>query len=480
VTHASVLLLEFSPIAELGRELREILGSSASKSLRIHQETIVGSNGNGSKDGHKFSPQNLAGLIKRHDPDVIFLTMSQESLVRAPALLQALGKTPETCPMIVVTESGEPNDLFALLELGVADFITPPLQAPNILPRLWRQIEQTRQGQTVEYRLKEKIGPKQLIGESLSFRSVVERLPAVARCDATVLISGETGTGKEMCARAIHHLGPRARHPFIPVNCGAIPTELVENEMFGHERGAFTDAAQTQHGLICESNGGTLFLDEIDSLPAPAQVKLLRFLQEKEYRPLGSTKTQRADVRVISASNADLEGAVQSGKLRRDLYYRLNVIPLRLPPLRERREDIPTLAAHFLTKYAAEFGKPPMNFSPQAMQKLKLYDWPGNVRELEHIVERAVALSEQTQIQGSDCDLPGELPCSRQESLKNVKAKYVANFERAYIQELLITYQGNISQAAKAAQKHRRAFLQLIRKYGIDVQKFRAGDHKEQ
>jgi DNA-binding NtrC family response regulator len=391
-------------------------------------------------------------------------------------LFKALGKTSETRPLIVVTEAGEPDDLFALLELGVADFITPPLQAPNILPRLWRQIEQTRRSQTTEHRLKEKIGLKQLIGESLSFRSVVERLPVVARCDAIVLISGETGTGKEMCARAIHHLSPRASHPFIPVNCGAIPTELVENEMFGHERGAFTDAAQTQPGLICEADGGTLFLDEIDCLPAPAQVKLLRFLQEKEYRPLGSTKTQRADVRVIAASNENLEEAAQLGKLRRDLYYRLNVIPLRLPPLRERREDIPMLAAHFLIKYAADFGKPPMSFSPEAVQKLKLHDWPGNVRELEHIVERAVALSAAAQIQISDFDLPGELPCCGQESLKNVKAKYVANFERAYIQELLITYQGNISQAAKAAQKNRRAFWQLIRKYGIDVQKFKIGD----
>jgi DNA-binding NtrC family response regulator len=479
VTHASVLLLEFSPVAELGRELREILGSSASKSLQIHQETIVGFDGNGSKDGPKFGPQNLARLIKRHDPDVIFLTMSQESLVRAPALLQALGKTPETCPMIVVAESDEPNELFALLELGVADFITPPLQAPNILPRLWRQIEQARQSQTVEYRLKEKIGLKQLIGESLSFRSVVERLPAVARCDATVLISGETGTGKEMCARSIHHLGPRAGRPFVPVNCGAIPTELVENEMFGHERGAFTDAAQTRQGLICEADGGTLFLDEVDSLPLPAQVKLLRFLQEKEYRPLGSTKTRRADVRVISASNSDLEEAVQAGKLRRDLYYRLNVVPLRLPPLRERREDIPVLSRHFLAKYAHEFDKPAKDISPGAQRKLTQYDWPGNVRELENLIERAVALSEGSIIRGADLDLPqAHVPvlATAPASFQEAKARCVAQFERDYLQELLRLHQGNITKAAQAAQKDRRAFWQLIRKHQLDARIFKTGN----
>jgi len=473
MTHASVLLLEFSPLAELGCKLREILESRANKSLQIHRETIVDFNGNVSKDGHKFSPQNLAKLVKRHDPDVIFLTMSQESLVHAPALLQALGKTPETCPVIVVTESDEPNDLFALLELGAADFITPPLQAPNILPRLWRQIEQTRQSQTVEHRLKEKIGLRQLIGESLSFRSVVERLPAVARCDATILISGETGTGKEMCAHAIHHLGPRAGHPFVPVNCGAIPTELVENEMFGHERGAFTDAAQTRHGLICEADGGTLFLDEIDSLPTPAQVKLLRFLQEKEYRPLGSTKARKADVRVIAAGNSDLEEARRTGRLRQDLYYRLNVIPLRLPPLRERREDIPLLARHFLLKYADAFGRSSPSFSPDALESLSRYDWPGNVRELEHLIERAVALAEWPIIRGSDLDLPTRILPPPPSTFREAKAQCVSQFERGYIQQLLQIHHGNIAKAAQAAKKNRRAFWELIRKHRIDTQSFK-------
>jgi DNA-binding NtrC family response regulator len=471
---ANILLLNFNGSAELCLELRSKLESSANSNLEIKIQACAGVDDFISSQGNSFNRRKLGGLIKRHNPDVIFLILPQRLPDQISELFKSLCKAPESCPVMVVSDAGEPDDLYALLDLGAADFIIPPLDATNILPRIRRMVEQAIRNRTIEYKLKAKIGLKQLIGESRSFRSVVDRLPVVARCDALVLISGETGTGKETCARAIHHLSPRASHPFIPVNCGAIPTELVENEMFGHERGTFTDASQTQHGLICEADGGTLFLDEIDCLPAPAQVKLLRFLQEKEYRPLGSTKTQRADVRVIAASNENLEEAVQSGKLRRDLYYRLNVIPLRLPPLRERREDIPMLAAHFLTKYAAAFGKPPMSLSPEAMQPLKLHDWPGNVRELEHIIERAVALSTTSQIQISDLDLPGDHPCCDQESFREAKARHMTNFERTYIQELLITHQGNISRSASAAHKHRRAFWQLIRKHGIDVRKFKS------
>src|SRR5215813_6052247 len=197
--------------------------------------------------------------------------------------------------------------------------------------RLQKQVSES---ETVTQTLKEKLGLRQLIGESPAFLAEIRKIPAVARCEVSVLISGETGTGKEVCARAIHYLSPRAPHPFVPINCGAIPAELVENELFGHERGAFTDAATSQSGLIHEAEGGTLFLDEVDSLPALAQVKLLRFLQEKEYRRLGSTRTYQANVRVIAATNSDLEEAVRTGKLRRDLYYRLNILQLTLPPLR--------------------------------------------------------------------------------------------------------------------------------------------------
>src|SRR5262249_27201206 len=316
----------------------------------------------------------------------------------------------------------------------------------------------------------ETLGLERLIGKSSVFRKEIEKIPRLARCDASVLIAGETGTGKELCASAIHYLSARAGHPFVPVNCGAIPVELMENELFGHYRGAYTGADTSRAGMISEANGGTLFLDEIDCLPATAQVKLLRFLQKKEYRALGSSKTNQADVRVIAASNTDLREAIKSGRMRQDLYYRLNVLSLRLPPLRERREDIPLLSRHFLTKYAHEFDKPAKDISPGALRKLTQHDWPGNVRELENLIERAVALSESRIIRGNDLDLPQENPPVEIESrisFQDAKAKYVAQFERDYLQELLRLHRGNITEAARSAMKDRRAFWELIRKHKI-------------
>jgi two-component system, NtrC family, response regulator GlrR len=323
--------------------------------------------------------------------------------------------------------------------------------------------------------LKEKIGLRQLVGESPAFINEIKKIPLMAKCDAGVLISGETGTGKELCARAIHYLSPRADYPFIPVNCGAIPIDLVENELFGHVQGAFTSATTSRPGLIEEADNGTLFLDEIDCLPLQAQVKLLRFLQDKAYKMLGCTKVRQSDVRIIAASNINLEKAASDGKFRRDLFYRLNVIPLKLPLLKERQEDIPLLARYFLEKYVVEFSKPAMNFSPGAMHRLVVYGWPGNVRELENVIARAVVFSSQGVILETDITLPQVEPVLKKESLKTAKSRAIAQFEKNYIQGLLIAHEGNISRAAKEAQKNRRAFWQLIRKHQIDAQTFRLG-----
>jgi len=316
---------------------------------------------------------------------------------------------------------------------------------------------------------------QQVVGERLPFLDEIKKIPTVAKCDANVLIGGETGTGKELCARAIHYLSPRASKPFIPFNCGAIPTDLMENELFGHVQGAFTGASTVQPGLIGAADSGTLFLDDIDCLPAASQAKFLRFLQEKEYRQLGSAKTVKADVRVIAATNSDLEAAVDEGKLRQDLYYRLNVIPITLPALRNRREDIPFLAGHFLNKFVSEFDKQLTGFAPEAMQNLMIYDWPGNVRELEHVVERAVLFSESTIIQESDIILPKPKSSACKASFKEAKAISVNQFEKNYLKSILLAYKGNITKSAEAAQKNRRAFWQLIRKHQIDVQAFKPG-----
>jgi transcriptional regulator with PAS, ATPase and Fis domain len=311
------------------------------------------------------------------------------------------------------------------------------------------------------------------VGGSPAFLAAVERVPLVAKCEANVLISGETGTGKELFARAIHYLSPRASKPFIPISCGAIPLELVENELFGHIQGAFTSASSSQTGLIYQAHGGTLFLDKIDCLPPPAQVKLLRFLQEKEYRQLGSSKVLQADVRVIAATNIELGKAVSEEKFRQDLYYRVNILPLVLPPLRERKGDIPLLARHFLVKYTAEFQKQITDFTSEALQKLLPYEWPGNVRELENVVERAVAFSRQTVIESVVIVLPCRENSTRQESFRATKSRVVAQFEKGYIQDLLRIHKGSVTKAAEAAQKNRRTFWELIRKHAIDARRFR-------
>ena len=333
-------------------------------------------------------------------------------------------------------------------------------------------LNQNEQEQQVRQALTEKLGLQELIGQSPLLVSETSKIPVVARSEASVLISGETGTGKEMVARMIHYLSPRAGKPFVPVNCGAIPVELFENELFGHDKGAFTGANVACDGLIQEAEGGTLFLDEVNSMPLMAQVKLLRFLQSKEYRRLGSTKALTGDVRILAASNANLEDELVAGTLRRDLYYRLNVVPIVLPPLRERENDIIMLARHFLAQYAAKQNTPVTGFSPEAERKLLLYSWPGNVRELEHVIERVLILCTETIIQEQDIVLPNDTNPS-QMSFQEMKATVISQFETTYIQSLLTVYKGNISRAAQAAQKERRTFWELLRKHNIDVQKFK-------
>ena len=317
-----------------------------------------------------------------------------------------------------------------------------------------------------------RLGLRKLIGNSPSFLAAKEQIAAVARYEVSVLLLGDTGTGKELSARALHYLSARADQPFIPVNCGAIPVDLVENELFGHERGAFTGAGAATLGLVQEADGGTLFLDEVDALPSLAQVKLLRLLQEKEYRSLGSTQIRHADLRVVAAANASIRQAVADGKFRQDLYYRLNIVPITLPRLAERLEDIPLLAHHFLKKYADEFEKNVTAFSSDALYTLMQYPWPGNVRELEHIVERAVVLTQEAIIDVKDLRL-SESVAPHASSFQEAKESALAHFERTYLHALLTASQGNISQAARVAQKDRRALRQLLKKHQIDAAYFK-------
>jgi two-component system, NtrC family, response regulator GlrR len=414
--------------------------------------------------------RSFQDAIKSFDPLVIFLILSPKVKDNG-RLLQSVKEAAVRVPIIAVVEDSEPQRVFDLLKAGATDFITSPVNASNVLPRTWKLLKRDTSKPPQVFGTGSVT--HQLVGESPDFLMLLEKIPQIAKCDANVLIEGETGTGKEVYARAIHYRGKRSSKPFVPVNCGAIPLELVENELFGHERGAFTSAFALQAGLIEEAHGGTLFLDEIDCLPPLAQVKLLRFLQEKEYKPLGSTRLRKADVRIIAASNLNLEMAIQNGKMRQDLFYRLNVISLTLPPLRERREDIPLLARYFVARYSAEFAKELTGIAADAMHVLTTYGWPGNVRQLQHVIERATVMTEGSQLVIKDLDIPSSQDFDRCESLREAKAKEIAKFEKNYIQGLLSVCNGNITRAAEVAQKNRRALWQLIQKHRIDVSRFK-------
>ena len=313
-----------------------------------------------------------------------------------------------------------------------------------------------------------------MVGNSPAFLREIEKAAGAAAHDVCVLIQGETGTGKEVCARAIHRNSKRKDRPFVPINGGAIPVDLLENELFGHGREAYTGAKTRREGLIAEAEGGTIFVDEIDSFPLAAQVKFLRFLQEKEYRPLGTQQMLRANVRVVAATNAELPTLLKEGRLRSDLYYRLNTVPITLPPLRERQEDIIPLARYFLHKYNEQFGGCDHEFSPEALMNLQLHSWPGNVRELEQTVVRAIVLGGDNRIIEFDSGIISDLDQTEKiPTFQEAKARVVEEFERGYIVKILRAHQGNITRAARAACKNRRAFWELMRKHDIDADSFR-------
>ena len=314
-----------------------------------------------------------------------------------------------------------------------------------------------------------------LVGSSPQFITALRQAAGVAGSDATVLISGETGSGKELVARAIHYQGDRRAKPFIPVNCGALPDHLFENELFGHNKGAFTDASSTELGLVAEAEQGTLFLDEVDALSPTAQIKLLRFLQDGEYRPLGSSRSIQANVRIIAATNCALKEKVQRKEFREDLFYRLNILAISLPPLRERGTDALCLARHFLDQYGNQGGAGGLELSEAARQKLLGYSWPGNVRELQAVMQRAALLRRSGILHAADIELPEgkSKETLRHESLRRAKSFIVSEFERSFLANLLKQHQGNITQAAKAAGKDRRTLQRLVRKYSLDRQSFK-------
>ena len=459
------MVADLAPKRGLGSQARQILSASSRLEIQFWQQDVY-------EPTRNLDLSGLKQAAEQFSPHEILLILDSPAAAAVRQTLSCLRRCSDV-PLLVIGEFRDYAQTLKLFEWGMMDFLLPPLQESDLLARVFRFLGNCGSDDDLVERLKARLGLRQMIGRSSAFRCILERIPLVAGCDANVFLCGETGTGKELCARAIHYLSERSKRSFVPVNCGAIPLELVENELFGHESAAFTGASSARPGLIREAEGGTLFLDEIDSLPLAAQVKLLRFLQEKEYRALGSTKLRKASLRIVAAANTDPREAVERGQLRQDLYYRLNVIPLSMPPLRERREDIPLLAQHFLSRFAADFDKPSLQLDRQALQKLLQHDWPGNVRELKHVLERAVVLCRRAVVQVADIDLQRRSESSCIESFQEAKARIIQQFERSYIRSLLVVCQGNISQAARMARKNRRAFWELIRKHRIDAHSFK-------
>ena len=312
-------------------------------------------------------------------------------------------------------------------------------------------------------------GEIRVIGRSRAFGIAQALIGKIAAFDAPVLIEGETGTGKELAARAIHYGGARAARPFVPVNCGAIPDSLIESELFGHRRGAFTDAREDKSGLVELARGGTLFLDEVDALTPKAQVTLLRFLQDQQFRPLGGRRDEQADVRVIAASNRSLERQVEAEAFRLDLLYRLKLLSLALPPLRERHGDIPLLAQHFVAKAAARYGKAELPIESATLAWFERYPWPGNIRELENLVSRAFLLAEGDVISEPAPPLVHQVERAEAPPLnyRQAKNRAVAEFESVFLSRLFDQANGNVSAAARLSGTERRHLGRLLKKYGI-------------
>lgn len=318
-----------------------------------------------------------------------------------------------------------------------------------------------------------------LIGESPAFLHVLSTVKRIARHNVTVSIYGETGTGKELVARALHYLGPRASGPFIPINCGALPDTLLENELFGHERGAFTDARSSQQGLIAQAEGGTLFLDEVEELSPKAQVALLRFLQDGQYRPLGGKALKTADARIVTASNVAFADLKENGKLRNDLFYRLNIVPLPVPALRHRTDDIPLLAEHFLSAFRVRYEMPAKFLHASTIRWMQEHDWPGNIRELENVLHCAFLLSIGNAILRSDMlhepdtsNLDTKERSPTIHSFSTAKAETIDAFEKRYLSELLCRTGGNVTRAAEYAEKERRTLGKLLKKHGLEPSSF--------
>jgi two-component system response regulator GlrR len=385
------------------------------------------------------------------------------------ALFDAIHRQDPALPVIILTAHGTIPDAVSATQRGVYGFLTKPFDSQELLQKVAHAVRLSGGGPVGNTPTNAGEWRSAIVTRSPRMEDLLRQARLVADSDASILIYGESGTGKELLAQAIHRASRRSDKPFIAVNCGAIPEHLLESELFGHTRGAFTGAVQAHKGLFQAADTGTVFLDEIGDMPLALQVKLLRVLQEGEVRPVGSTQSVPVDVRVISATHRDLDAQRASGQFREDLYYRLNVVSLRLPPLGERREDIPLLASHFLRTLAERYRKPVPTFSPEAMALLVAAPWPGNVRQLNNVVEQAVALAPTAVIPASLVQTALRDDGSRLTPFEEARKA----FERDYLVRLLKITSGNVTQAAGLAKRNRTEFYKLLQRHHLEPGMFK-------
>jgi DNA-binding NtrC family response regulator len=387
-------------------------------------------------------------------------------------LLDSLRRQNSTTPVIVMTAFGSIETAVEAMKAGAVDFLPKPFSLDHLMTVVNKALE-LRALRHENQKLKEELGQRyqfdSVVGRSASMREIFATIQRVAPTRATVLLAGESGVGKDLIARAIHHNSPRADRPFVKINCTALPENLMESELFGYEKGAFTGANISKPGKFEQADTGTVFLDEIGDVPPAIQVKLLRVLQDREFERLGSNKTRHIDVRVLAATNVDLRAALEQGTFREDLYYRLNVLPIDIPPLRERKEDIPSLVEHFITKHGKEAGSPVQSISEGALQRLREYHWPGNVRELENVIERSIVLASGPVLQADDIKLdvaPRSLGQNAETFLP--EGMTLDEHEQNLIREALKRANGNKSHAARLLGLTRNALRYRLSQMGLE------------
>jgi len=412
--------------------------------------------------------EGALGLLRGGQPfDVIVLDADPAP---TPTLVRELASAGGNARVVLIASG---SDGIALAtKCGAADVVARPFVAAELAFRVGRITPGDTRGDKRRPRKSDVI-----IGSGSWIKELYDRIAMVAATDVTIAIFGESGTGKELVARTIHNSSPRHDAPFVVVNCAAIPETLLEDELFGHVRGAFTDATRDREGLLAAAHTGTLFLDEIGELPLPLQAKLLRVLQSQEFRRIGDDQDRRVDVRIITATNRDLDQLVARGSFRQDLYYRINVFPMHMPPLRERPEDIALLVHHFVQKYRQRLGKHVDGVSPGALGRLAAYEFPGNVRELENKIHQAMVVAAGPTIEEDDIALPPADAASVRVDVtrpfRDLKQETIDTFERSYLTELLRVHRGNLAQAARAAGMDRKNLWALVERHGLDRARFK-------